>query len=123
MEMKVQMVIHDAFGGFGLTRVMHDRLEERGVAWLSRCASASDDRWYLPYEDEDELRRDPDLVEVVRQLEVELEEESAKIDGWEERRDLELRLLHGVRSVTVHVTIDVEDHDGRETVRVYGGIR
>lgn len=123
MEIKVEMVIHDAFGGFGLTRLIHERLEERGVTWLSSCASTSDDRWYLPYDKEDELRRDPDLVAVVRQMEIELEEMSSGIDDWQERRDLELRMLHGLKSVTVHVTIDVEDHDGRETVRVYGGIR
>lgn len=122
MKIKVQMVLHDAFGGFGLTRVMYERLEERGVAWLSRCARYANDRWHLPYEDGDEIRRDPDLVEVVKELEVEFEETCSAIDDWEERGDIERRLLHGVRAVTVHVTIDVEDHDGREHVRVYGGL-
>lgn len=121
MSMSFQMVIHVDFGGFSLTRSVYERLKQRGVEWLPRCAKNSMGCWYLPYEDGEELRRDPDLIEVVRQLEAEVEEFGAKLETWEERRDLERRLLGGIRNITVHVNIEIEEHAGRETVRVTGG--
>jgi len=121
MEFHVPVAVHVSHGGFGLTPVMHERLLERDVSWLARCGRASDGRrWYLP-SDGDELRRDPDLVEVVRQLEHELEERTAGVESWAERADIERRLLDGVRVARVRIVIEVEDDDGRETIRVTGG--
>lgn len=120
MEFHVPMVLHADHGPFALTAEMRDRLEAREVEWLSRCARASDGRWYLPYDDE--LRRDPDLVDVVRQLERQLESETAELESWVERREVERRLLHGARVVRVRVRVVVEDRDGRESVRVAGGV-
>jgi len=121
MEWKVPLVIHTDFGGFGLTSLMHERLLERKVPWLERCQKTAGNRWYLPYEDDDELRRDPDLVDVVRQLEVELAAASSDMGNWAERRELERAYLHGLKVVEVTVVLEINDHDGKETVRVTGG--
>jgi hypothetical protein len=121
LEWRVPMVLHADHGAFALTALMHERLAEREVPWLGRCQRASDDRWYMPAE-EVELRRDPDLVDVVRQLEVELAAATSSLEEWGERRDLEHRLLHGLRVVSVRVVIEInDDDDGKETVRVTGG--
>lgn len=120
IEWKIPMVIHVDHGGFSLTATVHERLETAGVSWLSRCDRASDDRWYLPFDDEG-LRRDPDLVDVVRQLEVELEAATAELEDWSDRQVLERQLLHGLRVVNVRIVVEVLDDDGKETVRVTGG--
>lgn len=119
MEMKVQLVLHRTHGGFSLTREIVDRLRERRVPWIGRLGDGGD-RWYLPSDGED-LRRDQDLVDVVREIEFEMSEASKRLD-WRARELLERQLLDGLRAVTVTVAIDVEDYDGLETVRVRGGI-
>lgn len=120
LEWIVPMVVHTDFGGFALTAVMHERLQTTEVPWLSRCERASDDRWYMPADD-DMLRRDPDLVKVVRQLEAELELRASELDDWSERQPLERQLLHGLRVVDVRIVVEIEEFDGKETVRVTGG--
>ena len=121
MEWKIPIVIRTDYGGFGLTALMHERLLERQVSWLERCQRTSDGRWFLPYDEDDELRRDPDLVDVVRQLEVELAAAVSDMKDWTERRRLELELLHGLKVVQATVVIEIHDHDGKETIRVTGG--
>lgn len=122
MDWKVPLVIHTDFGGFALTSRMHGLLLERGAPWLERCQKTSDGRWYLPYQENDELRRDEHLVEVVRQLETEFAVATADVDDWTERRALEREMLHGLRVVDVRVVVEIDDHDGKETVRVTGGV-
>ena len=65
--MIVPVVIRGEFGGFSLTAEVVERLEKRGCKWLRRMGKAGD-RWYLPA-DNDVLRRDPDFVAVVREME------------------------------------------------------
>lgn len=121
MDWKIPVVIHADFGGFALTSRMHELLLERGAPWLERCQRTSDGRWYLPYEEDDELRRDDHLVAVVRQLEAELDSRSQDLESWQDRRALERELLHGLKVVDVRVVVEIDDHDGKETVRVTGG--
>ena len=121
MEFKIPIVIHVDYGGFTLTGRVHELLAERKVPWLKRCAKTADGRWFLPHKEDDELRRDPDLVEVVRELEGEFVAAITDINDWTARNRLEQQLLHGLKVVNVTVSIEIEEHDGKETVRVTGG--
>lgn len=121
MEWKIPLVVHTDYGGFGLTSLMRERLQERQVPWIERCQPTSDGRWYLPYNEGDEFRRDSDLVDVVRQLEIEFAAMVSDITDWTERQKIERNLLHGLQVVEVQVVLEIHDHDGKETVRVTGG--
>jgi hypothetical protein len=61
------------------------------------------------------------LVDVVRQLEVELAAATADMNDWTQRRALERELLHGLKVVQVRVVLEIHDDDGKESVRVTGG--
>jgi len=119
METKVSLVIHAEHGGFSLTEEIVERLRSRGVSWLDRLGDAGG-RWYLPA-DGDDLRGDPDLVDIVREISAEVRSASVDLD-WRARETLERRLLHGLRVADVTVLIVVEDDDGLERVRVTGGV-
>jgi hypothetical protein len=124
MEVAFDMVIHTQFGGFSLTQEIVERLRKRGCPWVDEIGRASSTGpWYLPYRegDEDELRRDEHLLAVVRELTEELEARVQDVKSWRERAEVEQELLHGLKVVTVHVGIDIEEDDGKERVRVYGG--
>jgi hypothetical protein len=124
MEWTFPMVIHMEFGGFGLTEEIVRRLGERNCAWVGECqhSAGSNPRWYLPYRDgSDELRKDADLVAVVRELTEEYESRSKDLQSWRERTDLRQNMLNNLRVVDVRVVIEINDHDGKETVRVTGG--
>ena len=124
MEWKFPMVIHTEYGGFGLNDEMIRRLTERGCKWVSECSKAagSNPRWYLPYRDgEDDLRKDEDLVAVINELTEEHEFHVEKMKAWRERADHRRETLCNLRVVDVRVVIEIDDHDGKETVRVTGG--
>lgn len=124
MEWTVPVVLHTEFGGFHLTTEMVDRLKKRKCAWVSKCHS-TDGRhpyWYLPYDDDsNELRRDPDLVAVVEELTAEYDAACENIEGWKERTELRQSMLANLQVVQIRIVIEIEDHDGRETVHVTGG--
>ena len=120
-----KLVIHTEFGGFSLTQEMVDRLAERGCKWADKCGKSygSNPKYYIPYEDDDELkyRSDADLIAVVEELTEEFESKVKELTDWRERRQLERTMLDGLKVVEVNVSVEIEDHDGKETVRVHGG--
>lgn len=123
MNISFDMVIHAGFGAFSLTDEIVDRLRKRGCAWASDVAKAgATGTWYLPARivDDDEARRDPDLVAVVKELEEELESRVENVESWREREAIEQQMLNGLKVVTVQVSVEILDHDGRESVRVFG---
>lgn len=114
------MVLHTDFGGFSLTDEIRRRLVVRGSKWIEKLGKASaGGQWYSV--DDDEFRRDADLVAVVRELQAELQSRGEGLQSWRERAKLERELLHGLKVVTVNITVVIEDHDGKESVRVCGG--
>lgn len=124
MHMSFDMVIHTDFGAFGLTQEVVRRLHERGVEWTDKLGQASPRGLWYPQDDgDDELRRDADLVAVVRELEEELKSRVENLQSWRERAEVEHGLLHGLKTVTVDITVEILDDDGSETVRVFGGTR
>lgn len=119
MNITFDMVIHTEFGGFSLTDEIRRRLTERGSEWVDKLGKASAaGQWYST--DDDEFRRDPDLVAVVRELQEELQSRGENLQSWQERAALEQRLLHGLKVVTVEITVEIEDYDGKEQVLVFG---
>jgi len=128
MGWKQKVVIHTEFGGFTLTPEIVKRLKARECEWIDRCGGPHGGAFYLPYEEEDPdaLRRDLDLIEVVEELTKQYE---AKIDAeqgtrisWRDRAELRRDLLGGLKVVEVTIEIEIEDYDGKETVRVSGGV-
>lgn len=126
MESKFDMVIHGEHGGFGLTPAIVERLRERGCAWVHQCAPPvpGGERWYVSSEMESDghFRRDPIFVEVVREMTARVEREGEELVAWRDRRLLERTLLGGLCVVTVTVVVEVSDYDGKESVRVIGGL-
>jgi hypothetical protein len=128
MEWKEKLVIHDEWGGFGLTERMVEMLKARGCEWADKCGKSggSNPRWYLPYEHDnrDHLRKDPDLVAIVEELTVEYDKrlKDEGIRSWKERSALRRELLNDLKVVEVSISIEIDDHDGRESVRVCGGV-
>ena len=120
MQFETEVVIHDAFGGFSLTDEIVERLKERKCAWADKLQRASHGEWYL-FED-DEFRRDPDLVAVVKEIREELDRRVEDLHSWRDRAALEQEMLHGLKVVRVAITLEIEDYDGKETVRVRGGV-
>lgn len=124
MEFVVPVVLHTEFGGFHLTGEMIERLTKRKCEWVSKCrkTEGSNPRWYMPFDDgSNELRRDPDLVAVVQELADEYEKACEGIEVWQERTKLRQTMLANLEVVHVRVVIEIDDHDGRETVHVTGG--
>lgn len=124
MDLKFSMVIHTEFGGFGLNEEMVRRLTERGCKWISECTKTpgSLPKWYLPYRDgRDELRKDEDLVAVVAELTQEYDVKCKELKSWQERAELRTTMQANLKVVEVTVDIEIEDHDGKESVRVSGG--
>jgi len=131
MEWKVPIVIHDEFGGFGLTPEMVRRLKGRGCEWVNKCGhDHNKTRYWLPSQDgmDDEaenLRMDKDLIAVVRELTEEYEKivdrESGEILSWREKTNLRQEMLANLKIVQVRIVIEIEDFDGRESVSVTGG--
>jgi len=126
MNWKVKVIIHDEYGGFSLTKEMVERLKKRGCKWVDRCGQTGpgNSNYYLPYDDREWLRNDPDLVAVVEEL---LAEYEVKIDSdeslaWREQSSLLRTMTANLRVVEVTVNIEVNDHDGRESIRVHGGV-
>lgn len=100
---------------FTLNPEVVKRLGERGCKWLHRLGPAPEPgHWYLPADGED-LRRDPDLVEVLRDLTSEYLERSAMMD-WRTAKVLEDELTGGLRVGEVHLDISIDDYAGRESL-------
>jgi hypothetical protein len=122
VNVEFEMVLHVEHGGFSLTDEIVRRLRERGCPWTEKLGKASPDgQWYV-MADDDEFRRDPDLVAVVKELQGELESRLENLESWRERAALEQEMLHGLKVTRVRVTVEVDDHDGMEFVHVYGGV-
>jgi hypothetical protein len=121
MNIQFDMVIHGEFGGFSLTDEIVDRLKKRSSPVVEKFGRPSPSSPWYPLADEDEVRRDPDLIAVVRELTEEIDRIVDEDASWRDRSILEQRYLHGLKVVTVFVEIEIEDHDGKETVRVFGG--
>ena len=124
MEWKVLMVIHTEFGGFHLTNEILRRLTERGCDWVSECGKAGGNppRGFLPYrEGRDDLRKDEDLVAVVQELTEEYNSKAETLESWRERAELRTVMLGNLKVVEVRIVIEIEDFDGKESVRVTGG--
>ena len=128
MNWKVKVVIHDEYGGFSLTEEMVKRLKKRDCKWADRCGKThgSNPHYYLPYDDDDRegYRKDPDLVAVVEEL---LAEYETKIDSdeslaWREQTSLLRTMTANLKVVEVTVNIEVNEHDGRESISVHGGV-
>lgn len=118
------MVIHTEFGGFHLTEEIIRRLTERGCDWVSECVktSGSYPLWFLPYGDgRDDLRKDENLVAVIQELTEECDSRSEPLKTWRERAELRRDVLANLKVVEVRVVIEIEEHDGKESVRVTGG--
>lgn len=125
MQWKFDMVIQGEHGGFGLTAEIVDRLRERGCAWVQQCTQATGSgKWYVSAELEHDgvFRRDPIFVEVVRELTAKLDREGGPLLSWRDRKQLELDFVGGLRVVTVTVEVEISDEDGKESVRVIGGL-
>jgi hypothetical protein len=76
----------------------------------------------LPARDEEEeLRRDKDLVAVIKELEEEFESRVENIESWRGRAKIQQEMLRGLKVVSVRVGIEILDYDGKEQVRVFGG--
>jgi len=117
----IKIVIHEPYGGFSLTDVIVNKLREMkselapGFTPEYRMSYG----WLHPQEYESDgiaLRTHRDLVKVVEDLTTELE----GIDGSGKRREKEKEMLNGLAVKTISFDIEIEDHDGAETVRVYG---
>lgn len=127
MRLTIPLVIHDEFGGFSLTPEIIHRLKGRGCPWVDRCGHDSQKkRYYLPYEEDldDTLRKDPDLVAVVREITEELDERVSEEESampWREQVALRQELLGSLKVVEAHVNLEIEDYDGKERVRVVTG--
>lgn len=124
MDWTFSMVIHTEFGGFHLTDEIVRRLTERGCDWISECVKSGETApmWFLPYRNgSDDLRKDEDLVAVVQELSEECDSKAKDLDTWRERAELRRDVLGNLKVVQVHIAIEIEEHDGKETVRVTGG--
>jgi len=113
------VVLHEEFGGFALTARIHELLVAREVSWLEKCGPTSDGRWYLPA-GRDDLRCDPDLVEVVAEVTQEFEQLTEGIEDWRERKIIEQRLLHGLKTARVLVLLTIDELNSRERVIIEG---
>jgi hypothetical protein len=128
MNWKVKVVIHDEYGGFSLTEEMVNRLKKRGCKWADKCGKAhgSNPHYYLPYDDDDRgvYRKDPDLVAVVEELLAEYEAKTNSDESlpWREQVQLSRSMTANLKVVEVTVSIEINDHDGRESVKVHGGV-
>ncbi len=119
IERTIPVVLHDEFGGFALTAKVHELLMARGASWLQECGPTSDGRWYLPA-GRDDLRGDPDLVEVVAEVTQEFEQLTEGLEDWRERKIIEQRLLHGLKVKYCTVVITIDELNGRERVLIEG---
>mgnify|MGYP001032565031 CR=1 FL=1 len=120
--MQIKVVIHTTYGGFHLTDKMVELLKAREsvlVANLPRTTRTNEGAWYHPDQDKESFRMHPDLIEVVEHLEAELDRFSEDTP-WEERAELECKLLHGLKVSTVELDVDILEHDGNEHVEVRG---
>jgi hypothetical protein len=122
IKLELPLVIHADYGGFSLTNAIVEKLRERNWAHMNSIERTSSDSWYVMHEREGELRRDPELIDVVRKFETELKELQTARVGWREFKEAEMTLLHGLKVVNVTIEVDVEDCDGKETVHVCGGV-
>jgi hypothetical protein len=130
MEWKIPVVINDDYGGFSLTQEIVNRLKKRDCTWVDKCGYVPSSRhYYLPYRhefdgDPDELRKDPDLVAVVREVSAEYD---AIVDAddcvlsWREQVELRRKMIGCLHVADVRIRIEIESHDGKESVRVTGG--
>jgi hypothetical protein len=121
MQMQFDMVIHGDYGGFSLTDEIVGLLRQRGCPWVEQAQRGvgREANWY-PMTDDDSIRKDPMFVDIVRELTERVDREVGK-EHSKERDALKRRLLHGLQVVTVTIEIEIEDHDGLESVRVFGG--
>jgi len=129
MDWKVKVVIHTEFGGFALTGEMIEMLKARGCTWADRCGGPFGGQYYLPSEeavDAQSFRNDPDLVAVVEELtqryEKKIDSKKGESIPWRERVELRGDMLANLKVVEVTVSIEISDHDGRETISVHGGV-
>jgi hypothetical protein len=101
-----EVVIHGSFGGFLLSDEAKRELARR-KGWTLHEADGylSVEHEGRHYGVEDFIRRDDaDLIDIVRTM--------GKAAGKNDSTDL--------RIITVEVNIDIESHDGREDVHVWG---
>jgi len=125
MRWQTKVVINDDFGGFSFTKTMVDMLKARGCKWADKIESVGGAHrdYYLPYEAGNTLRADEDLVAVVEELTAQYEKavDSDTVMSWRERTDLRRKTLNDLKVVEVTVEIEIEDYDGKESIRVTGG--
>jgi hypothetical protein len=118
----VPVVIHRSYGGFCFTDALINELKTRNWEHLDKMVSTGPDYWFVDSKHEAVIRRDPVLIDVIRKFEFELKELREKGVSWREVAATELTLLNGMVAVEVTVCIDINDHDGKETVEVCGGV-
>jgi hypothetical protein len=120
--LKIPIVLNTERAGFGLTDAIVAELRRRNCTWVSKFKRGDLMKlWFAPRSAQDEARRDPVLVDIVRAFEREWEELPLDMP-WRDRTALEERLLHGLRVVEVTVELDIDEYNGRESVRVRGGV-
>lgn len=129
MQWTVKIIIHDEWGGFHLTSEMVKMLKARGCKWADRCGGPHGGAYYLPSSEGDNyenFRKDPIFVAVVEELTERYEGETTntkeKWIPWRKRAELRRDLLANLKVVEVTVVLEIEDLDGREKVRVTGGV-
>lgn len=130
MEWKIKVVLRDEYGGFSLTGDMYDMLKKRGCKWVERCGEAlgREKKYYLPSSsttssEDHSLRKDPDLVAVVEEL---TKKYDTMVEGddaisWQDRSRLRRTMLGDLKVQEVTISVEIKDHDGKESVRVCGG--
>lgn len=120
----VPLVIYRQHGGFHLTDEIVERLRAVGWAHVSDV-ERSGDRWYVRHDRLDELRRDPTLIETVAQIQREIQSfrEAQPRPSWQEVSELETRRLDGLGVVDLQIQIEIDEYDGRESVRAFGSAR
>jgi hypothetical protein len=127
LQQQIALVIHVEPGGFHLTEEVVGRLRARKVAWIDKLGHAQqldasgclEHRWYLPHNG-DNLRMDPDLVAVVREIEAEIQERYGLDPDWRHQVEAQHRELGGLKVALVTVVLEIEDHDGVEQVCAKG---
>jgi len=119
----IKIVIHQPYGGFSLTDAIVEKLREMGshlAQELTPECRFEGLGWLHGREGEPgyekTFRAHPDLVKVVE----ELTEEVKKAPSWEERLKQERELLNGLVVATLDISIEIEECEGSEIVRLRG---
>lgn len=118
MNREFEIVIHTEFGGFTLSNLIMDKLRAADCPWIDKMNQYGG-QWYSENQDSIEFRCDPYLISSVKEVTLEYNEKSKGLD-YSASRELRKKMLNGLKVQEGSFSIEIEDYDGKESVRVGG---